>query len=178
MTTMSSSNNAEARRGKIAAVNIDHRKENMHNKQNGTRCKARTEIGKPCRAFATESGLCFFHGNPNKARELGRIGGRKNRHVVAEGADPLPALESALAVRQTGARVIEDVISGRLSPRIASGLAALLSLQLRAIETTDLERRLAKLEQLRAEADTAEGLDGRKDAPSLDFGDLSMPKSS
>jgi len=150
----------------------------MPNKQNGTRCKSRSNEGKACRAFATESGLCFFHGNPNKARELGRIGGRKNRHAVPEATAAPPLLDTALAVRQTNARLIEDVISGRISPRIASGLAALLSLQLRAIETTDLERRLAKLEQLRAEADTAEGLGGRKDAPSLDFGDLPMPESS
>jgi len=44
------------------------------------RCGAKTKEGKPCRAAATEGGLCFFHANPNKAAELGRVGGRKSRY--------------------------------------------------------------------------------------------------
>jgi len=44
----------------------------MDAKQNGSRCKARTKAGKPCRAAATAGGLCFFHANPEKASELGR----------------------------------------------------------------------------------------------------------
>jgi len=134
-----------------------------------TRCKAQAKNGKRCRAAATEGGLCFFHANPNKASELGRIGGRKNRHVEAENGDPLPALDNALAVRNAVARLIEDVYSGKLQPRIASGLAPLLSLQLRAIETTDLERRLAKLEKLLAEAKLEQHLEGEDRAPDLDL---------
>jgi len=49
-----------------------------------SRCKANTKEGRPCRAAATEGGLCFFHANPNKAVELGRIGGRKNGHTRSE----------------------------------------------------------------------------------------------
>jgi len=40
------------------------------------RCQGQTKAGKPCRAAATSGGLCYFHANPNKAAELGRIGGR------------------------------------------------------------------------------------------------------
>jgi hypothetical protein len=103
----------------------------------------------PCRAAATEGGLCFFHANPDKASELGQIGGRKS-HAVRENVDPLPKLESAMAVRETVARLIDDVYSGKLQPRIAAGLAPLLNLQLRAIEATDLELRLTKIEELMA----------------------------
>lgn len=39
------------------------------------RCKAQAKSGKRCGAAATAGGLCFFHANPNKASELGRIGG-------------------------------------------------------------------------------------------------------
>jgi hypothetical protein len=113
-----------------------------------SRCKARTKRGEPCRAAATEGGLCFFHANPNKAAELGRIGGRKKGHARAEAAAPLPTLDNALAVRDTVARLIEDLHSGKLHPKMASGFSSLLSLQLRTLETTDLERRLVKLEQL------------------------------
>jgi hypothetical protein len=75
-------------------------------------CKARAKSGKPCRAAATAGGLCFFHANPNNASELGRIGGRSKRHPAAEIADPLPVLNSAIAVRDTLARLIADVYAG------------------------------------------------------------------
>lgn len=116
------------------------------------RCKGTTKAGKPCRAAATEGGLCYFHANPDKASELGRIGGRKNRHAAADGNDPLPALETARDVKQFAARVMEEVYSEKLHPRIGSSLGPLISLQLRAIESTDLERRLAELEKSSAEA--------------------------
>jgi hypothetical protein len=95
----------------------------MTRKNLDSRCKARAKSGKPCRAAATEGGLCFFHTNPNKASELGRIGGRSNRHAAGENVDPLPTLDNALAVRDTVARLIADVYAGRINPRIAAGLA-------------------------------------------------------
>jgi hypothetical protein len=116
-----------------------------------TRCKAQTKAGKPCRAAATRGGLCFFHANPNKASELGRIGGRKNRHTVAANAEPLPTLDNAIAVRNTVNRLIDDVYSGKVDPKTASGLASLLTLQLRAIGTADLERSVAELQKQLAE---------------------------
>ena len=60
-------------------------------------------------------------------------------------APPL-ALESATAVRDTVARVIADLYAGKLHPRVAAGLGPLLNLQLRAIEKTDVERRIADIE--------------------------------
>jgi len=57
-------------------------------------------------------------------------------------------VDTALAVRDTVARLIEDLQSGKLHPKMASGFSSLLSLQLRALETSDFERRLIKLEQL------------------------------
>ncbi len=130
------------------------------------RCKAKTKSGKPCGAAATAGGLCFFHANPNKASELGRIGGRTNRHAAGGNGDPLPTLDNALAVRDTVARLIADVYAGKIHPRIASGLAPLLNLQLRAIETTDLEQRIAKLEKRPAETPTETVLESiRKTVP-------------
>jgi hypothetical protein len=125
----------------------------MTHKNLDSRCKARAKTGKPCQAAATAGGLCFFHANPNKASELGRIGGRSKHHDLGETADTLPTLDNAIAVRDTVARLIADVYAGRINPRIAAGLAPLLNLQMRAIETTDLERRLARLEKLSAEAE-------------------------
>jgi hypothetical protein len=41
-----------------------------------------------------------------------------------------------------------DVHAGRINPRIAAALAPLLNLQLRANETTDLERLQRRIEEL------------------------------
>jgi hypothetical protein len=67
-------------------------------------------------------GLCSFHPNPNKAVELGRIGGRKNGHAHSTAATSLPALETAGAMQEAMGRLIEDLHSGKLQsghwPRI------------------------------------------------------------
>jgi hypothetical protein len=111
------------------------------------RCKGLTKAGKICRAAATSGGLCFFHANPNKASELGRIGGQKNRHTPPVNTDPLPTLDSATAVRDAVNQLFNDVYSGKVDPKITSGLASLLTLQLRAIGTADLERNIAELQK-------------------------------
>jgi hypothetical protein len=48
--------------------------------------------------------------------ELGRIGGRSNRHAAGETADPLPTLDNVLAVRDMVARLIADVYAGKIHP--------------------------------------------------------------
>jgi hypothetical protein len=144
------------------------------------RCKSLAKSGKRCRAAATEGGLCFFHANPNKASELGRIGGRSKRFSVAEVSDPLPTLDNATAVRDTVARLINDVYAGKLNPRIAAGLAPLMNLQLRAIETTDLERRMARIEKLlakaKAEADKGIEADAAPQDALQDTGEARPPR--
>jgi hypothetical protein len=133
------------------------------------RCNATAKNGKPCGAAAMEGGLCFFHANPNKASELGRIGGRRNRSAVQE-HHSLPNLDSALAVRQTVARLVEEVYTGELHPRIATGLAPLLNLQLRAIESSDLELRLERIEKLLADAGLDQPLKNEELAPETEPG--------
>lgn len=78
--------------------------------------------------------------------------------------DPLPTLNTALAVRETVARLIADVYAGKIHPRIATSLATLLNLQLRAIETTDLARRVAELERQLTHAQGEADLEGSRDA--------------
>ncbi len=123
----------------------------MNDKRRKNQCRARTRQGRPCRAAATEGGLCFFHANPNKAAELGRVGGRRSRHPLGCAADPPRDLKSMNGVRDVLSRLIEDVYSGKVSPRIAGSVAPLLNLQMRAIQATDLEMRIARLEQSRQE---------------------------
>jgi Family of unknown function (DUF5763) len=137
------------------------------------RCKGWTKSGKRCRAAATAGGLCFFHANPNKPSELGRIGGRNNRHAAGENVDPLPSLDNTLAVRDTVARLIAEGYAGKIHPKIVAALTPLLGLQLRAIETANLEQRFAELQTRVAKVE--DKLDGHSDAPRSDVTHLRKP---
>jgi hypothetical protein len=63
-----------------------------------------------------------------------------------------------------------------LHPRVAAGLAPLVNLQLRAVKTTDLERRLAKVEKLLARAEAEDDLKGDGDTRGRDFGKAALAK--
>ena len=47
-------------------------------------CQGKTKAGVACRAPAGLGGLCFFHANPDSARALGQLGGKKNRRSVVD----------------------------------------------------------------------------------------------
>ena len=57
--------------------------------------------------------------------------------------------------------------AGKLQPKVAAGLAPLMNLQLRAIEATNWEQRLAKLEKLLAETGAAGDLDHNRSCQNL-----------
>jgi hypothetical protein len=135
----------------------------MRGKRSALRCKGLTNAGKPCRAAATAGGLCFFHANPNKAAELGRKGGRSNRHSAAESLGPLPRLDTAKAVQDTVAQLVAAVFAGDLEASVAKALVPLLNLLLRAIDSTDLERLMVEMEKQLAEAKRAAGSRGEGD---------------
>jgi len=112
------------------------------------RCRARAKNGKACRAAATSGGLCFFHANPAKASELGRLGGKKSRsETVVENLPPLPRITTLAALRDATAQLVESIYQGIVDPRIGTGLAPLLNVQLKAMDVAELEERVAKLEQ-------------------------------
>ena len=130
----------------------------MKSDEKKNHCQGRRKDGKPCRAAATSGGLCFFHANPNKASELGRIGGRRNGHSGVVDSDPLPAVYTAKAVQDTIARLLSDVHAGKIHPSVAAAMATLLNLQLRAIEATDHEGQIAKLQRQLAETHENSGI--------------------
>jgi hypothetical protein len=69
---------------------------------------------------------------------------------VVPSAEPLPTVDNAVAVRDLVARLIADVHTGKLDPKVAAGMAPLMNLQLWAIETIEtlnIEMRLAKVEE-------------------------------
>ena len=106
-----------------------------------------------------------FRTGPNRRQE--------QRNHAPENAEPLPALDNAMAVRDTVARLITDVYAGKLHPRVAAGLAPLMNLQLAAIETTNLEQRIEKLEKLLAKAENK--LNDNRGIPGSDVGHLCKP---
>jgi hypothetical protein len=154
----------------------------MKTKQHKVRCKALTKAGKPCRAAATAGGLCYFHANPNKAAELGRIGGKKKRSPLAENPETLPTLDNATAVRDVAGRLFADVHSGKLNPRVAAGLVPLLNLQLRAIEAVNaqdlenLKQRLAALEEALGEGGPTEIVGRSQASPVLTSSEPEPPE--
>jgi hypothetical protein len=60
--------------------------------------------------------------------------------------------------------IIADLFAGKIHPRIAAVLTPLLNLQLRAIETTDLARRIAEVKKLFPKTPSSAGLVGKEDA--------------
>jgi len=137
----------------------------MRTKNKKNRCKARTKTGEPCGAAAMAGGLCYFHANPKKAVELGRKGGRSNRHAPAGAEVALASAPTRRALLETGTQVLADVLSDKRDPRVASGVAPLLNFLLRAADTTDLEKSLAEMRQRLAEL-TENIANNRNAAPS------------
>ncbi len=118
----------------------------MATKKTNWMCKALMKKGKPCRAAATAGGLCFFHANPNKATELGPLGGRSHHRPADGNADSLPTLDCA-TVQDKIDRLMAGVLTGKIPPRVAAALTTLLALKLRVIEATKFEVRTEKLQK-------------------------------
>jgi hypothetical protein len=122
------------------------------------KCNAKTKRGAPCRAaavFGTQ--LCALHGDPTRAAELGRLGGRKNRHYVdtEEVTITLPTTQED--VKNLLAQAMVNVRARRLDPRTASTLAYMSGVLLRSFENTDVQQRLARLEKERGKEEKHDG---------------------
>ena len=83
------------------------------------------------------------------------MGGLKNRHYVDNDAVTIAHPTTAEDVKNLLAQAMVDVRAKRLDPRTASTLTYMSGVLLKAFESTDLETRLARLEEneLRAKAD-------------------------
>jgi hypothetical protein len=116
--------------------------------KNGSRknCKARTTAGAPCQAPAVEEGLCFSHAHPEKLAELGRQGGRKNRHWKSN-EDELPD-RPLKTIEEVGGLLEETLNRVRRGPfdlRAANSIGYLAGILLKALDQR-LEERVAHLE--------------------------------
>ena len=59
----------------------------------------------------------------------------------------LPKAETATEVHESVGRVVQAVAEGEITPGEAQTVASILDVQRRAIETADLEQRIAELER-------------------------------
>src|SRR5271169_5674069 len=96
-------------------------------------CKATTSSGERCRAKPHKDNLCFFHSDPKKAAELGRKGGRANRHGY-ETPREIPAPESVGDVKRMLAQTMANVLAGKIDPKLGTTVAYMGIALLRAYE--------------------------------------------
>jgi hypothetical protein len=82
------------------------------------------------------------------------MGGLKNRHYVETDEVIIDPPKTPEDVKNLLAQAMVDVRARKLDPRTASTLTYMSSALLRAFESTDLEKRLVRLEEeLRAKTD-------------------------
>ena len=76
---------------------------------------------------SVDGGLCAFHADPQRAAQLGRMGGSKNRRHDALGSEtePLRLPQTAKEVKDLLAEAMAGVHAGRLEPRMGSVIAYL-----------------------------------------------------
>lgn len=120
-------------------------------------CVGKRKTGTACRAPAGSGGLCYFHANPDRARTLGQVGGRKNRRV---GVD-LQISDNATAadLRNLTLQAMRPLLSGDMHAREAGTLAQLCNSLYRMMPAADLEARVALLEEQLVQAEDVQSPD-------------------
>jgi general stress protein YciG len=112
------------------------------------KCQAKTKAGRECAAPAVRGGaLCAIHSDPNRAAELGRKGGARNRKVYDGDVGNVSVPESAGDVKRMLAETMADIRAERMDPKLGSTIGYLGIAVLRAFEVAEFEQRLERLEQ-------------------------------
>jgi hypothetical protein len=120
---------------------------------NGARkgqCHAVRRAGGRCTANAMAgSKFCFFHDPSMASRrtEARRAGGRKNKAAVLSANLPDSPLKNVADVVSLLAATLNQVRRGELDPKFANCIGYLSGILIKALETEDIEARIASLEQ-------------------------------
>jgi hypothetical protein len=115
---------------------------------NPTKCAHQSDAG-ACEAWALEgSTLCFFH-DPAQAeqRALAQSKGGQRSHRQLAGLPDVQPPQTPQSIADTMAQVIAGVLRGEVDPRIANSAAYCAATLIKAIEISDLERRVDALER-------------------------------
>ena len=100
------------------------------------KCQAKTKAGRQCAAPAIRgSACCALHSDPDRAAELGRKGGARNRKVYDGEIQEVSVPQSASDVRRMLAEVMAETRVGKMDPKVGSTLAYIATALLRAYET-------------------------------------------
>jgi general stress protein YciG len=97
-------------------------------------CKATTSSGERCKAKPHKDNLCFFHSDPKKAAELGRKGGKANRHTFGAPSQDVAPPESVGDVKRMLAQTMANVLAGKIDPKLGTTVAYMGIALLRAYE--------------------------------------------
>jgi hypothetical protein len=112
------------------------------------RCLAKNSNGKRCGAWAVIGKVkCALHLYPERAAQMGSKHGSRAVHPLHLDAVPVASPKTAGDVRDLLANTMSQVHSRKMDVRIANSLAYISTSLLRALEVSDLERRLEALEQ-------------------------------
>jgi hypothetical protein len=115
----------------------------------GKSCKAITRSGKPCQAYAADSGYCFHH-DPHQAEARAaarKLGGYNRRtHPGSGPADAPQNVRKMSDVLEVLDLVLSDAL--KLENSISRGrlLVAIVEAYTKAIVTGDMESRMAAIE--------------------------------
>src|SRR5215469_12612679 len=118
-----------------------------HQEATSGKCKAMTRAGSSCAAPAIKGGqFCSLHSDPSRAAQLGRKGGMGNRHVYENDGKEVSPPQTASDVKNLLADAMAEIRSGKMDPKLGTTLGYLGTSLLKAIETSDIEQRLERLE--------------------------------
>ena len=110
-------------------------------------CRQKKRDGSRCKAMALAGHkYCAMHAQPGRAAELGSRGGRRRATYRSSDLREFAAPKTAADLRDLLAESIIEIRAGKLDPRIANALGYLGASYLRALEVSDIERRLDALE--------------------------------
>ena len=109
-------------------------------------CRARAKDGRPCRAAARASGLCWRHDPAllQKRKAAERLGGRRRAYVKGES----PVVLTIEDVRTGLCEVVGRLQAQDNTVAVARALIAAYGELRSTLEVGELERRLAALEEL------------------------------
>ncbi|HEY5533737.1 MAG TPA: hypothetical protein VIL99_02175 [Ignavibacteria bacterium] len=112
-------------------------------KKDGSRCNARAIKG---------TDYCYFHSNdvPDEVRRAERSKGGKSKVLVIPAAQVQTEikLNNPKQVTKFYSKLVNDVMSGTMDLRLATGVGYLLSGLLKAMELSEIENRISNLEDV------------------------------
>ena len=119
------------------------------------KCSYRKKDGSRCGANAQPAnGLCVFHdparaADGRRARKAGGIHRSRSAAVLPSNSSDHP-LGNSKDVAELLAKSINQLRTGQLDPKVATGVGYLSTVLLRALEQGPAEERLAKIEAILA----------------------------